>query len=65
MRINVKAAGRVRGDAAGWPGGQAKLPANGQAKPMTHSVDGRQYVVIAAVGYKDSTTRGDYVVACA
>ena len=44
---------------------QAKLPASGQATPMTYSVGGRQYVVIAAGGYKDSTTRGDYVIAYA
>lgn len=44
---------------------QAKLPAGGQATPMTYSVGGRQYVVIAAGGYKDSTPRGDYVIAFA
>jgi quinoprotein glucose dehydrogenase len=44
---------------------QAKLPAGGQATPMTYSIDGRQYVVITAGGYKDSTTRGDYVIAYA
>ncbi|HEY6515253.1 MAG TPA: pyrroloquinoline quinone-dependent dehydrogenase [Steroidobacteraceae bacterium] len=42
---------------------QARLPAGGQATPMTYSIGGRQYVVIAAGGYKDSSTRGDYVVA--
>jgi quinoprotein glucose dehydrogenase len=42
-----------------------KLPAGGQATPMTYSVNGRQYVVIAAGGYKDASTRGDYVVAYA
>jgi quinoprotein glucose dehydrogenase len=44
---------------------QAKLPAGGQATPMTYSVRGRQYVVIAAGGYKDVSTRGDYVIAYA
>lgn len=44
---------------------QAKLPAGGQATPMTYSIGGRQYVVIAAGGYKDSSTRGDYVIAYA
>ncbi|MGE5624459.1 MAG: pyrroloquinoline quinone-dependent dehydrogenase [Bacillota bacterium] len=42
-----------------------KLPAGGQATPMTYSVGGRQFVVIAAGGYKGDTTRGDYVVAYA
>ncbi|MGH8737917.1 MAG: PQQ-binding-like beta-propeller repeat protein [Burkholderiales bacterium] len=42
---------------------ETKLPAGGQATPMTYSVDGRQYVVIAAGGYKDASTRGDYVIA--
>ena len=44
---------------------EVKLPAGGQATPMTYSVNGRQYLVIAAGGYKDSSTRGDYVVAYA
>ena len=44
---------------------QVKLPAGGQATPMTYSVRGRQYVVIAAGGYKDSSTRGDYLIAYA
>ncbi|HTY92522.1 MAG TPA: pyrroloquinoline quinone-dependent dehydrogenase [Steroidobacteraceae bacterium] len=43
----------------------AKLPAGGQATPMTYSLGGRQYVVIAAGGYKGDTRRGDYVVAYA
>jgi quinoprotein glucose dehydrogenase len=43
----------------------ASLPAGGQATPMTYSIDGRQYVVIAAGGYKDQSTRGDYLVAYA
>ena len=42
-----------------------KLPAGGQATPMTYSLNGRQYVVIAAGGYKSDTTRGDYLVAYA
>ncbi len=43
----------------------ASLPAGGQATPMTYAIDGRQYLVIAAGGYKDSSTRGDYVIAYA
>ena len=43
----------------------ASLPAGGQATPMTYSVGGRQYVVIAAGGYKGDSKRGDYVVAYA
>jgi quinoprotein glucose dehydrogenase len=43
----------------------ASLPAGGQATPMTYAIDGRQYVVIAAGGYKDMSTRGDYLVAYA
>ncbi len=42
---------------------EVKLPAGGQATPMTYSIDGRQYLVIAAGGYKDASTRGDYLVA--
>ncbi len=46
-----------------WRG---RLPAGGQATPMTYSQDGRQYVVIAAGGHGGmGTTRGDYVVAFA
>jgi len=43
----------------------ATLPAGGQATPMTYAIGGRQYVVIAAGGYKDQSTRGDYLVAYA
>jgi quinoprotein glucose dehydrogenase len=44
----------------------AKLPAGGQATPMTYAVDGRQYVVLAAGGHPLlDTTRGDYVLAYA
>ena len=42
---------------------EVKLPAGGQATPMTYSIGGRQYLVIAAGGYKGDSTRGDYVVA--
>ena len=42
-----------------------KLPAGGQATPMTYSINGRQSVVIAAGGYKDASTRGDYLIAYA
>lgn len=42
---------------------EVNLPAGGQATPMTYSIGGRQYVVIAAGGYKGDSPRGDYVVA--
>jgi quinoprotein glucose dehydrogenase len=46
-----------------WRG---RLPAGGQATPMTYMWKGRQYVVIAAGGhYKSGTKRGDKVVAFA
>jgi quinoprotein glucose dehydrogenase len=46
-----------------WRG---RLPAGGQATPMTYRVGGRQYVVIAAGGHGGAgTTRGDYLVAFA
>jgi quinoprotein glucose dehydrogenase len=44
---------------------EVKLPAGGQATPMTYSVGGRQYLVIAAGGYKSDSTRGDYLIAYA
>ncbi|WP_038712727.1 glucose/quinate/shikimate family membrane-bound PQQ-dependent dehydrogenase [Burkholderia sp. lig30] len=45
---------------------QARLPAGGQATPMTYSVNGRQYVVIAAGGHGSFGTKlGDYVIAYA
>jgi quinoprotein glucose dehydrogenase len=41
-----------------------KLPAGGQATPMTYSSSGKQYLVIAAGGHgKLGTPQGDYVVA--
>jgi quinoprotein glucose dehydrogenase len=41
-----------------------ELPASGQATPMTYSVKGKQYLVIAAGGHgKLGTKQGDYVVA--
>lgn len=44
----------------------AKLPAGGQATPMTYAVNGRQYVVLAAGGHPMlQTTPGDYVLAWA
>ncbi len=44
-----------------WKG---RLPAGGQATPMTYTVDGKQSVVIAAGGHGNmGTNRGDYVVA--
>jgi quinoprotein glucose dehydrogenase len=42
-----------------------KLPAGGQATPMTYAIGGRQFIVIAAGGYKSDSTRGDYLVAYA
>ena len=46
-----------------WKG---RLPAGGQATPMTYVWKGRQYVVIAAGGHsKSDTKRGDKVVAYA
>jgi quinoprotein glucose dehydrogenase len=46
-----------------WKG---RLPAGGQATPMTYEARGRQFVVIAAGGHGGlDTTRGDYVVAFA
>ncbi|MDE2487845.1 MAG: pyrroloquinoline quinone-dependent dehydrogenase [Alphaproteobacteria bacterium] len=46
-----------------WRG---RLPAGGQATPMTYVWKGRQYVVIAAGGHsKSNTRRGDQVVAYA
>ncbi len=45
---------------------QYHLSAGGQATPMTYSVNGRQYVVIAAGGHGDGFgKRGDYVIAFA
>lgn len=46
-----------------WEG---KLPASGQATPMTYAINGKQYVVIAAGGHgKFSTTQGDFLMAFA
>ncbi|MDO9247846.1 MAG: PQQ-binding-like beta-propeller repeat protein, partial [Phenylobacterium sp.] len=46
-----------------WRG---RLPAGGQATPMTYVWKGRQYVVIAAGGHsKSDTRRGDQIVAFA
>lgn len=46
-----------------WRG---RLPAGGQATPMTYQLDGRQYIVIAAGGHGNmGSTRGDHVVAFA
>ena len=45
---------------------QARLPAGGQANPMSYAVNGKQYVVIAAGGHGGLGTRtGDSVVAYA
>lgn len=40
-----------------------KLPAGGYATPAVYSVDGKQYVVIAAGGGKMGTAPGDYYIA--
>ena len=46
-----------------WKG---RLPAGGQATPMTYEWNDKQYVVIAAGGHgKSTTTVGDYLVAFA
>ena len=43
-----------------------QLPAGGQATPMTYSIGGKQYIVIAAGGHgKLKTPLGDYVMAFA
>ena len=44
---------------------EARLPAGGQATPMTYTVaDGRQFVVIVAGGHGSVGTKpGDYVMA--
>ena len=45
---------------------KAKLPAGGQATPMSYVVGDRQFIAIAAGGHGAlGTTRGDYVVAFA
>jgi quinoprotein glucose dehydrogenase len=45
---------------------QSRLPAGGQATPMTYMVGGTQYVIQAAGGHAQlGTTLGDYVVAYA
>jgi quinoprotein glucose dehydrogenase len=45
---------------------RARLPAGGQATPMTYSVNGRQFVVIAAGGHGSFGTKlGDYLIAYA
>ena len=43
-----------------------RLPAGGQATPMTYTIDGRQFVVQVAGGHGSiGTTPGDYVIAYA
>ena len=50
----------------GQPLWEARLPAGGQATPMTYEAGGRQFVVIAAGGHGSFGTRlGDYVIAYA
>ncbi|UJF18734.1 glucose/quinate/shikimate family membrane-bound PQQ-dependent dehydrogenase [Vibrio sp. SS-MA-C1-2] len=45
---------------------EQRLPAGGQATPMTYEVDGKQYVVISAGGHGSfGTTMGDYIIAYA
>ncbi|WEV48325.1 glucose/quinate/shikimate family membrane-bound PQQ-dependent dehydrogenase [Acinetobacter sp. ESL0695] len=45
---------------------EARLPAGGQATPLTYEIDGKQYVVIMAGGHGSFGTKmGDYLVAYA
>ena len=45
---------------------EARLPAGGQAGPMSYEIAGRQYVVIAAGGHSFMQTKiGDSVIAYA
>ncbi len=45
---------------------RARLPAGGQATPLTYALDGRQYVVMVAGGHGSVGTKaGDYVIAYA
>lgn len=45
---------------------QARLPAGGQATPMTYEANGKQFIVIAAGGHGSFGTKlGDYVIAYA
>lgn len=45
---------------------EARLPAGGQATPMTYEINGKQYVVIMAGGHGSFGTKmGDYLVAYA
>ncbi|TWI49274.1 quinoprotein glucose dehydrogenase [Pseudomonas duriflava] len=45
---------------------EARLPAGGQATPMTYEADGKQYVVIMAGGHASFGTKmGDYLIAYA
>ncbi|MDR5741414.1 MULTISPECIES: glucose/quinate/shikimate family membrane-bound PQQ-dependent dehydrogenase [unclassified Caballeronia] len=45
---------------------EARLPAGGQATPMTYEANGKQYVLIAAGGHGSFKTKlGDYVIAYA
>ncbi len=44
---------------------EMKLPAGGQATPISYAIGGRQYPMIAVGGYKGDSTRGDYLIAYA
>lgn len=45
---------------------EARLPAGGQATPMTYSINGKQYLVVMAGGHGSFGTKlGDYLVAYA
>lgn len=55
---------RAYGETTGQQLWQARLPAGGQATPMTYSVDGKQYIVVLAGGHGSAhTPLGDSVVA--
>jgi quinoprotein glucose dehydrogenase len=45
---------------------ESRLPAGGQATPMTYEQDGRQYVLVVAGGHGSLGTKtGDYIIAYA
>jgi len=42
---------------------KARLPAGSQGGPMTYMDNGKQFIVVTAGGARQSTERGDYVIA--